>query len=99
MTIDPDLAAEWSGEALELAAAIRDALAVPVADGREPGAALAEEWLLAKRAALVRGVLGKLIAVGGTTARDLAGTARTIRGVTADTPVTYAVSQSAEVPS
>lgn len=87
-----------SPETRELAAAIREALAVPAADSREPDAAVAEERLLARRSALLRGVLDSYLA-GADTAHDVAVTVRTIRSVTADTPVTYPVHQNTEVPS
>jgi hypothetical protein len=79
-------------------AAVRDALYVPTADGRVPGAEHAEETLLATRAALLRGVLGNFLATGAP-AQDIDVTAQTVRAVTEDTPVTYPVSQRAKAAS
>lgn len=86
-------------EVRELAAAIRDALDVPIADSRDVNNSQAEERLRSTRAALVQGVLGNFLNVGDASARDVAVTARTIRKVTAETPVTYTVSRSARAAS
>ena len=83
-------------EVRELAAAILDALDVPFADSSEPDGTRAEARLTSTRAALLRGVLSSFLSADDLTG-DLAVTARTIRAVTADTPVTYVVHQEAEV--
>jgi outer membrane receptor for ferric coprogen and ferric-rhodotorulic acid len=84
-----------SGEVQELAAAIRDALDVPIADTRNPGAEHAEEMLRLKRVTYVRGVLEGLAAGAGSVADTVA----LIRGAAVEFPVTYPVRQRARVAS
>lgn len=84
-----------SREVQELAAAIRDALDVPIADTRNPGAEHTEEMLRLKRVTYVRNVLGGLAAGAGSVAE----TAVLIRGAAVEFPVTYPVRQCARVSS
>lgn len=84
-----------SREVLDLAEAIREALSVPVADRGVDGAKLDEQILRLERAAIVRGALSSLTEGVGTISSATA----VIREGTADTPVTYAVYQDAEVAS
>lgn len=83
-----------SREVQELAAAIRDALNVPIADN-DPVAERAEEALRLGRAAQVQGALAGLADGVGA----VSSAAATIREWTAATPVTYAVYQKVEAAS
>ncbi|MFF5261295.1 hypothetical protein ACFY4C_20325 [Actinomadura viridis] len=79
------MTAPTAPEVQELAAAIREAMTVPVADSRVDGGRLAEEMLRLERMAQVRGALASLSE--GTSSVSAA--AETIRDSTAHTPVTY----------
>lgn len=84
-----------SREVQELAAAIYEALTVPVANSNQPGARQAEQALRLERAAAVRGALSALTD-GTSTSPDAT---RAICAATAEMPVTYPVYQQAEVAS